>query len=580
MNVEKIKEKREAHADRYCIAASVLFLCSIACDSVSALDPVLEQEDAPSSLRSTACILIACLASPPVLAGLAIEQRGVLVCLLVACAIGGAHRGAMGTRIADAAFAFLVGVATLLSMVSDASIPNDEWRKKTSSFEHEFGRRDGLCAFALSCLLYSSARVMRQAFAYAGEATELVVQLDGFASPGNTSLVVTAPSYSLCSVSSILALSIGGSCGLFLSLFLLATMTMRMFGSARSESDLLLIGGFVVFVSAFWATMSLADQHEQLTVLFGPSACSSSSCPASAHARRFALINGNPSALWSSSVGLFVLGIGVKKDESAKGAAGPSAVVGMLAMLCTLAAVCVIFVHATFEGAQNYVEISTIGCLAGILFAALYDSNLGGIVFAASVVFGEAMTVVENGLSGTLIYFTHCSIFSGTLLLILRIGVSVTAECVWQAADDAVVRVLDGVTAGLTVAGTSIFSLLFFASNALMVGYQGLLFGQETYYDGQDFGRTYVAVVMQHFLPLLVFLPLYHTNEVRSLATGWRVGVWLCSILVPLATWAVFLWTTSTSASSIDVYSWLDDLSFLAVGLLTTVVPWLALMLA
>ena len=573
------------------LTASVLFLCSVAQDGLSSLDPVhsvhSSHSDAPSSLRATAIVLIATVASPPVSSNAIVTQRLVLSALLVAVAVGGEHVSGQATRIADAIFVLVIGLFSVSAMYTDSRTPYSEWKTKVSSFAAEVGWRDGPAALASACLLYSGARIVRHAALYTHNAVSFGTEVVAL----NSTTVV--PAYSSTNVASVLATSSGGTCAALAAMTLLFSKTLRDAMGDKVDANIFVVTGFFVFLTAFWGMLAQTEQFAQLPVLFGDEACVSQSCPLAGKARRFALINGTVAPLWFVCVGMFVIAYESRRDgalpqerTSADGRAiasffAPSA--SLLSLLCCVAVVAVVFAHSSFEGDGAYIELCTLGCIAGIAIAGVFDVTFGTLVFAAAMTFGEITQVLNTSLVDTFKFFTHCSLITGTAILFLRNAVSVVTETMWSRASEwnTTIRVLDDVVGVLSIASLSIFSFLFIASNQLLVTYEGHLFGADSFSTGpKKYARTYNSLIMQHFLPLLAVLPVRSTAQYSNVSWGWRVVVWIVGVGIPLGVWFAVLTLSATDASSIDIYSWLDDPFFVAAGVIGIGGPWLSLAFA
>ena len=95
------------------VSACSVFVASVVLDALNAL-PSTIVVDVPTALRTTALVLIALVAAPPVDPNLLFEQRGIASVCLFVTAIVGLHQGGVNARIADALYSLLCGWAVLL----------------------------------------------------------------------------------------------------------------------------------------------------------------------------------------------------------------------------------------------------------------------------------------------------------------------------------------------------------------------------------------------------------------------------------------------------------------------------------
>lgn len=565
-----IKEIMELEIN--CIVSCVIFICSIVFDAVSSLDIVESNDTAPTSMRTSSVILIACLASPPIRQRQVFLQRLILGSLLAVCSFVGNHSAIKELRIADCIFTFFISVATLSSYMRGGVDSLSSSRKKSMTSEApEFTVRESVCALAIATLFYSSCRVVRQGVSYSTNVLRFSVTSTSW--DGVDSKV---PGYAHMNVASVLSLVFGGVSGCLLSAILLSSTQLREIGTG-SKREIMLIGGFLQFASAFWATVAISEQQENLGALFSGSACATEVCPASGIGRRFAMLNGNPTMLWMNSFGTFVLAYGpFNTNDKELGKLLVSPIVVVWGVLSTVACVAIIFAYASFQGSGIYVEIASLIALAGIAIASFWNTNLGSIVFCVGILYDEYVSVTNHSLITILTYLTHCSIFVGVVALALRTVVSMIVELTWSFIGSKITDVLDDIVGVLTIAGTSIFTFLYFATAALLASYDGLLLGPSNYEEGpKKYARSLVAAVLEHWLPILVFLPLYRTKQVSNVSFWYKFSIWIGTFVLTLAVWVTALLIAGRNATHMDAYSWSSQIPFVTSILLACIVPWL-----
>lgn len=555
-----------------CIVACIVFLTSILSDAVCALDN--SDAKTPNSMRCSSIVLIACLASPPIRQEAVFFQRLILGTGLAIVALVGEHHGTEGLRIADIAFTFVIGCIVTSSYIQGGTESLRKSKKSMSDSAPEFTKRDTVCALAISFLFYSSFRVLRQSITYAQNVDSFVVTLKGYDGEN-----LVAPGYALMSVASLLSIGFGGTVGVVLAANLLASDSLRQLGT-NSKREIMLIGGFLQFAAAFWATVALSDQQETLAPIFSASACASDACPAAGIARRFAMLAGTPTTLWINAFGCFLLAYGPKSNDSEKTTPLLTPVVVVWGMLATVACAAIVFAYSSFSGPGIYVEISTLISLAGVAIGAFWNNEFGSLVFAAGIMYDEVVSVLKYSLLGMLTYLTHCSIFLGVAALAIRTLVVLIVEIGWQILGPRVTDTLDDVIGLLTISGMSIFTFLYFATVVLLASYNGTLLGPDSYEEGPNgYARSMVAAVLEHWLPLLIYLPLYRSKQVQNVAFGWKAGMWVGTVALAVAIWVAALVTAGRDADHADGYTWGSQLPFVISVFVTCLVPWAAVVL-
>ena len=571
--VHRDTQKMSSEASNNHFVASLVFLAAIQTDAVSALDPAGETDFIlPILIRLFALAFIALTVFlPSICAGemSRIGQQAIFVVALAVTALVGNHQAASDVRIVDLILTFVVGATIILA--------NAFWARKTSD------------TLVTVLIFYANLLNTRQSFRY----TENVVDASNTVPDWTGNKTVTLPGYGLSSIASILALGFGSTVGATLAVFMLVDP------NARTRRMLLLICGFLQFSSAFWATVALSDQQQELSVLFSASACASEACPAAGSGRRLGMLNGGSATLWLTSLGTFILAYEpnansnsnsiykattttttVTTTTAATQQALSSPIVVVWGALSTVACAAVVFAYSSFEGQSAYIEVSTLVSLVGVTAAAFWNNEFGSLVFTAGIVYDEWRAVQSNSLLTILTYLTHCSIFIGTLTLLLRTIVVIVVDLGWSVLGPRITDRLDDIVGVLTIAGTSIFTFLYFATVVLVSTYNGLLLGPESYEDGPNgYARSMVAAVLEHWLPILIFLPLYRSRQVTNLSTNWKIGIWIGAVAVAVSLWASALTVAGRDADHADAYSWGNQIAFVISIFVTCVAPWAAVVM-
>ena len=158
------------------VSAGAVFVASIVLDALTAL-PTTVVVDVPTSMRTTALVLTALVAAPPVEADFLFEQRGLACVLLAATAFYGLHNGGVNARIADALYTLLCGWAVLLIFGIAGPKPGDRGHDAK-------GKRENVIALSAAFLGYAGARIVRSALYHPGEVTGFTASHEDIESRG------------------------------------------------------------------------------------------------------------------------------------------------------------------------------------------------------------------------------------------------------------------------------------------------------------------------------------------------------------------------------------------------------------
>ena len=560
--------------ERNCLAATVLFIGSVVADGLSALDPA-QTNESPTSMRCTAAVLIACLGAPPLRQRFVFEQRLLIGALLVLVAMIGLHEGSEGVRVADAIYIWAVLMLTLYSFstggIEDMGTGEKTKPKALSLEAPSYVYRESACCLSTAVLGYSGARIMRQAFTHS-EAVR-VFQVAGTAWDGSTRVTL---GYAAASTASVIALAFGGAVSTGLSIVLFASNDTRELGTG-AKKELLTIGAFLLLFSAFTATMAWTDQYVALTAIWGDAACDSSTCPAAGLARRMSLMNSTPVPLWINALGVVVLAYApdakIQTREDEKSFSPPVVAWGMASLVgCLL----VTLSYCSFTGPGAYVDYSVVIGIGAIAISAFWDTWYGSLVFLIAIGIDEVGTLTMHPAGELLAYFTHCSLLISFILLLLRVLFSGITEFFWSSLPTNTVDVIDDIVGILTIAGTSITVALYLGSCALAVSYPGNWLSPDSYEQPDNkYARTMGAAILEHWLPVLVWLPMYtRKQEVTNVAQMYRLATWILALLLPLVTWFVSL---SVAAKPPNHAMWAYEPSFVFSMLSMGLVSWLVI---
>jgi hypothetical protein len=127
------------------------------------------------------------------------------------------------------------------------------------------------------------------------------------------------------------------------------------------------------------------------------------------------------------------------------------------------------------------------------------------------------------------------------LLLCFYLVLAIVVEAGWCWLPQQFVDACDQVSGALTVMGTSIAAALFLGTCALYASYDGQGVAESQFRAAdRRYARTCAAFVMEHWFPLLIWLPLYGCRcEVELLTRATRAVLWYVAVLLPITLWIV-----------------------------------------
>ena len=202
------------------------------------------------------------------------------------------------------------------------------------------------------------------------------------------------------------------------------------------------------------------------------------------------------------------------------------------------------------------------------------STSLGVLLYAVSIGADVLLMITTYGATSVFGHFTHCSNATLVFLLALFVIVDNVVDFVWVWLSPRVVQRCERALGIVAVCGTSIAFMLYLATTALLLGYDGQLMPDSQYRAGDSrYERTTAIMVAEHWLPLFVWLPLYGGRcEVHILTVRSRVAAWYLSLLIPGLSWIAVLVATGNSVETAYGFELSSEL-FLAAGI-TTFLPW------
>ena len=563
----------EDKIERNCLAAGLLFVGAVVADGLCAIDPP-SIDQTPMAMRCTAAVLIACLGAPPLRDNFVFEQRLTIGVLLAITALTGMHQGSESVRVFDSIYTWLVLSLTLYSFATGgiedmgSGDQSAAAHKGTSPQAPHYVYRESACCLSMATLFYSGFRIIRQGFAHSEVARNF--QVAGTAWDGSERLTV---GYAASSTATVISLTFGGAIAAGMAAVLFASTDLREVGTG-AKKELLTICAFLQLFAAFAATLAWSEQYTALTAVFGDMACQSESCPAAGLARRTALMNSMPMPIWLNAFGTVVLAYSpdakIQTREDERGLSAPVVAWGIASLVgCALMTIA----YSSFSGPGAYVDYACLIALAAVAVSAFWDSWYGSLIFLVAIAIDEVYSLSNATVSEMLTYYTHCSLFVSFILLALRVVTSGISEFFWSELPVGVVAVLDDISGILTIAGTSITVFLYLATSILLVSYPGNWLGEDSYEQPDNkYARTWVAGILEHWLPVLIWLPLYtRKSETVNVAWRYRLITWILAILVVSALWIAFLATAQKGA---DHAMWTYQPGFIFGMVAGALIPW------
>ena len=282
------------------VGGCFVLVSAIAFEALGLL-PAESTQDVPASFRCSALVLIALLGGPIVGAHRSeakkgdkisvgelapeVEQRLVLVGLLILVAIFGERHGEPAIRAADSIFVLVAGWAAvvLFALRSPRTAP-------------------GSALFA-AALLYVGVRLVTQGVSHSAEVMDFRV----------TREEVSMRGYSMSDCVASTALSFGGSCCACCGIAILVNdRFVEQRGSQVMAAATSQISG-MAFAAALIAQLSMYSSIDALPAIFSASSCAGDHCDAAKRARRFFISNSHVGSLWAAVVGMSVFSMPKEK---------------------------------------------------------------------------------------------------------------------------------------------------------------------------------------------------------------------------------------------------------------------------
>lgn len=560
------------------LAASAIFLGSMVVDSFTARDPRQSElaHEGPTAMRNTAIVLIACLAAPPIRQWMVFEQRLVIAVLLLAVALLGWHEMGKGTRIADAVYLTLMLGTCILTFWMGKVDKNI--KKERSKDAPPYLRREALVSLAMSMLFYSSMRLLRSALRHSDVARQL--RVDGTAYDGTPH---STAGYAYASSATVAGLSFGAAAGIGVACVLGANKELREHGTSAATL-VLTTAAFAQLTGAFVSTMGTSEQLVHLPAIFSAGACSNArECAPAIAARRFAIVSGNAAALWLNGFGTLLMAFAPTiRLRSRVEMESVQRNFELTVYAVAFASICVFALtrYLSFTGAEALTDYAAVGAVLAVLVTAFIDSLFGALAFVVAVGADVIQLWSAYGTVYVFGHFTHCCNAVMLFLLALYVVLTSFVDFLWRWLPQQVVDIVDTITGLLTVLGTSIATLLFLGTTALYASYDGQLVDDAQFRAADNrYERTTAAMIAEHWLPVLVWLPLYSCRcEVELLSMRARAVAWYSAVALPATIWLVVLGSDEIAVA--HAQDWYSTAPFVLSVLIVAVIPWMVVVWA
>lgn len=570
----------DAPSESNTIAATALFAASVVVDAFTARDADTPAGHAATSLRASAAVLVACLAGPPIREWMLLEQRAAIGVPLIGVALAGAHASSAEQRLGDALYISLVFLSLVYTFWSGGAERGESGQATgaRSKGAPPYLRRETLVNLALASLFYSSFRVLRAGLDHpiaASGFTHTSTAYDG--------TMRTLQGYAHSSSTGVAALCFGAAVGAGTATALFASTELRAHGTAAATL-VLVVSATAQLTAAFVATLAQSDAMDGLPAIWSAGACASASlCQPAYEARRLSVVNQSPSALWLNGLGTFVLAYapGLRfQTRDAMLNTRRSFEMAIYGLAGAAVIVATLISYLSFTGAEALTDYALVGATIAVFITSYIDSLAGALCFGTCLVADIATNWAADGAAGVFIHLSRCYELYLVVLLTLYVVVGVFAETLWRCVPRELVDVCDQILGTLAIAGTSAAAALYLAATALTASYDGQLL-DETHLRGPDhrFARTSAAMIVEQWLPLLVWLPLYGRRyEVEFLTARARGAIWYTSALVPVVMWAISLLALQESPT--QAVGWSDTGPYQVGLLVVAAAPWSVLVWA
>lgn len=558
----------EVHA----VVSSVVFGTAVLADAFAAHEPTVRNE-APSSMRMSAIVTLACLAAPPIRQKIATYQRFTIAAILMTLALVGWHHQSAGARLGDVVFTTVALTSTIAIFSRGGSgIENMGTQKKThvSKDASVTYKREMVNVLAVALLLYSSTRQLRMAFRHPDAARNSTVQTTMY--DGG---VLLTPGYAYSSAPGAAAVAAGSAAGIGTALTLLWSSEFRSDGT--SAATLVLITSCIAQVTCgFVAVLIMSEHLDNLPAVWNAQACAVRSvCEAAFETRRLSLLSHCPAGLFINGFGVLVLAfapslrVRTRTQMLEQPRTFALTIYGLVAVAVALITA---FSYLSFSGGEALTDVAVVMSIVAVFLGTTFTGSYGSVLFAIAIAIDLIIMWIKSGAWNLLSNFSWSCNATMVVLLVLHATLVTIGELLWKRLPANALAAIDKIVGILAVSGTSIATALFFATCALHSTYDGQAFAASQFRAGPNkHARTAAAIAAEHWFPLLVWLPLYVCRcEQEDIPYSWRLTAWYTAIAVPVLIWLIALIASTASATAV----WYVSGSFVVGVVLIGVLPW------
>lgn len=494
-------------------------------------------------------------------------QRPVAGALLLAAAIAGEHHGGNRTRVFDAIYVTVVGLAVIWLFSAGGVDEMSRGSAKGGKMDATVSTSSAMLAAAL--LFYSNARILRAGLFHGSGVRNFYVAPSG---EHEASLAVKTLGYAHASMTASVSVSAGSAAGIASAVVMMLHATKFSEGT-QAVSLQLGTAAAVQLLSAVASSLSYGEQVDRLPAIFGETACQSSSdaCTVAAASRRFAAVNTQAPGLWLSSLGLFALAYPVNTRFRTQSEAREflwsafGSIAGFIAV-CTASAL--VYLSSDFQGVGGHTDYAAMVILFGIFWSFYWDSIVGTAVIIVAYTIEEVLFAMEYGASKLFSQVTHLALVMTLVLL----GLHLALQAVFQFYSP---RRLQEAMGMVAVAGSSIACALYCASCCILISNNGRMTDRTI--DASDGTHAALAFLLQHFVPLFCWAPLMACRcELQLLTSRQRIVAWLGALLLLVSVYGGLSTGLAKGPSVMGIMGMVDGASLTGCLLGAGIVPWLA----
>lgn len=528
------------------LLSASLLVCAVGCDCLTSIDILDSKTDAPTSYRVTSLVLVLILSSP-VLKGLnLVDQRVFLALFLCIFSLLGLHESTQETRTGDATYTIVVLLMSLY-IVNQGGIENESLRPDSKTNKPH--KKQSVAAFCAALMFYASLRGLRAAFVAPYVAANYVVE---YTTDGGT---VVGRGYAVSTTDTTVPLGFCHGVGVATAALIGLHDDARVVGSSAVAFEVG-VAGLAIMLGSMWTLFGQSKQFETLQVLYGSGACRGGEdvCFESARARRLSFVNNSSASAFLIGLAAVAFAFSVERrfvsvltrSEQLWKQQGT----GLSFVLLVLALIGV-FSYANFSGDQWHTDVVTLVSLLAIFTSLSLDTLVGTIMYAVAMTYNQLELLEFYGGQRVLVHLTHCTLFISLVLMWIWITAAMAKtgiSCFFTLRDNSILNQVMGIVCSF---GASLTFGLYIASALLIASSSGNIPQEDDTFRGGSPKRSLLAFFLDHFVPFLVWAPLYVCRCEIDLISKWSRAVsWLTAVPVDCAIYVAVLAALGEQAPS------------------------------